>query len=75
MRLYFFIYLNCSLAFVYKGVKMAYNSEEDLDMKDEREDEGTDLTGFLFGNIDETGRLESDLLDSESQKNLSVLRR
>lgn len=35
--------------------------------------EGVDLTGFLFGNIDETGQLESDVFDSESQKHLSSL--
>ncbi|KAK9885772.1 hypothetical protein WA026_013642 [Henosepilachna vigintioctopunctata] len=31
------------------------------------------LTGFLFGNIDESGQLESDVFDSESQKYLSSL--
>lgn len=39
-----------------------YNSEECVN-----------LTGFLFGNIDETGRLESDVFDSESQKHLASL--
>lgn len=31
------------------------------------------LTGFLFGNIDESGKLESDVFDSESQKHLASL--
>ncbi|XP_030762517.1 transcription initiation factor TFIID subunit 1-like [Sitophilus oryzae] len=34
---------------------------------------GVNLTGFLFGNIDELGNLESDILDPESQKQLSLL--
>lgn len=35
-----------------------------------------DLTGFLFGNIDESGQLEDDgLLDVESKKMLSSLNR
>ncbi|CAG9856159.1 unnamed protein product [Phyllotreta striolata] len=36
------------------------------------EDEGI-LTGFLFGNIDEDGNLESDVFDSSEQKHLSSL--
>ncbi|XP_068631569.1 transcription initiation factor TFIID subunit 1 [Battus philenor] len=37
---------------------------------------GLDLTGFLFGNIDETGQLEDDgLLDGESKRMLSSLNR
>ncbi|XP_037277230.1 TATA-box binding protein associated factor 1 isoform X2 [Rhipicephalus microplus] len=31
------------------------------------------LTGFLFGNIDEHGRLENDFLDPESKRNLHQL--
>lgn len=46
------------------------DSEDDHD-----EREGVNLTGFLFGNIDESGRLESDILDSESQRQLSSLGR
>lgn len=35
-----------------------------------------DLTGFLFGNIDERGQLEDDgLLDKESKRQLSSLTR
>jgi transcription initiation factor TFIID subunit 1 len=26
------------------------------------------LTGFLFGNIDENGKIESDILDDEAKK-------
>lgn len=37
---------------------------------------GMDLTGFLFGNIDERGQLEDDgLLDGESKRMLSSLNR
>lgn len=37
---------------------------------------GVDLTGFLFGNIDESGQLEDDyLLDGESKRMLSSLGR
>lgn len=37
---------------------------------------GMDLTGFLFGNIDERGQLEDDgLLDKESKRMLSSLTR
>lgn len=46
-------------------------ADSDDDMHDS--DGGVNLTGFLFGNIDETGQLESDVLDPESQKHLSSL--
>lgn len=36
---------------------------------------GVNLTGFLFGNIDESGNLESDVFDPESQKQLASLGR
>lgn len=36
---------------------------------------GVNLTGFLFGNIDESGNLESDVFDSECQKQLASLGR
>ncbi|PSN40376.1 Transcription initiation factor TFIID subunit 1 [Blattella germanica] len=47
------------------------------DSEDEREgsDPGIDLTGFLFGNIDESGQLEDDVLDSESKRHLASLGR
>lgn len=52
------------------------DSEEDHEMKEDREDvEGVNLTGFLFGNIDESGQLENDMFDSESQKQLASLGR
>jgi hypothetical protein len=37
---------------------------------DENEDDAfsKQLTGFLFGNIDENGRLESDILDDEAKR-------
>jgi len=31
------------------------------------------LTGFLFGNVDNSGRLESDVFDDEEKKHLSGL--
>jgi transcription initiation factor TFIID subunit 1 len=46
------------------------DSDEDNYNKDE---DCVDLTGFLFGNINEQGELESDVLDTESQKQLSNL--
>lgn len=46
------------------------DSDDDHDERD-----GVNLTGFLFGNIDESGRLESDILDSESQRHLASLSR
>ncbi|CAH1113327.1 unnamed protein product [Psylliodes chrysocephalus] len=39
---------------------------------EDSDDEGI-LTGFLFGNIDEAGNLESDVFDSSEQKHLSSL--
>ena len=47
------------------------------DSDDDREgsDPGIDLTGFLFGNIDELGQLEDDVLDSESKRHLASLGR
>lgn len=48
-----------------------------MDSEDENfnNDEGVNLAGFLFGNIDESGQLESDVFDSESQKYISSLGR
>ncbi|XP_077984278.1 transcription initiation factor TFIID subunit 1-like [Glandiceps talaboti] len=42
---------------------------------DDEYDEGPrmSLTGFLFGNIDEKGELEEDILDQESKRHLSQL--
>jgi len=48
------------------------------DSDDDREgssDPGIDLTGFLFGNIDESGQLENDVLDNESKRHLASLSR
>lgn len=47
------------------------DSEEDMDGREDND--GVNLTGFLFGNIDETGQLESDVFDTESQKHLASL--
>jgi transcription initiation factor TFIID subunit 1 len=48
------------------------------DSDDDREgssDPGIDLTGFLFGNIDESGQLENDVLDNECKRHLASLSR
>lgn len=45
------------------------------DSDDEGGDGGIDLTGFLFGNIDESGQLEDDVLDKEAKRHLSSLGR
>lgn len=47
------------------------DSDDEMDSKEDGD--GVNLTGFLFGNIDETGQLESDVFDPESQKYLSSL--
>ncbi|CAH0547721.1 unnamed protein product [Brassicogethes aeneus] len=47
----------------------------DSDGENYNNEEVVNLTGFLFGNIDESGQLESDVFDSESQKHLSSLGR
>lgn len=36
---------------------------------------GINLTGFLFGNIDKEGKLEADILDDESKRQLATLGR
>lgn len=41
----------------------------------ESSNEGIDLTGFLFGNVDEKGELENDFLDEEAKRQLSSLTR
>lgn len=45
------------------------DSDEDADNMEE----SVNLTGFLFGNIDESGQLESDVFDSDTQRQLSSL--
>ncbi|XP_049784763.1 transcription initiation factor TFIID subunit 1 isoform X1 [Schistocerca cancellata] len=45
------------------------------DSDDEKSDPEMHLTGFLFGNIDESGQLENDVLDSESKRHLASLSR
>jgi transcription initiation factor TFIID subunit 1 len=47
----------------------------DSDDREGSSDPGIDLTGFLFGNIDESGRLENDVLDNESKRHLASLSR
>ncbi|CAH1981121.1 unnamed protein product [Acanthoscelides obtectus] len=46
------------------------------DSEDENyRDDCVNLTGFLFGNVDESGNLESDVFDSNEQKQLASLGR
>lgn len=47
-------------------------SDNDSDNEDQG---GINLTGFLFGNVDEKGELENDFLDDEAKKHLSSLHR
>lgn len=48
----------------------------DSDDPNDQNRSGMDLTGFLFGNIDESGQLEDDeLLDGDSKRMLSSLNR
>lgn len=47
-------------------------SDNDSDV-DERD--GLNLTGFLFGNVDEKGELENDFLDDEAKRHLGSLSR
>lgn len=47
----------------------------DIDSDNDNDNENEVLTGFLFGNIDSNGRLEDDIFDSESKKQLSSLAR
>ncbi|XP_025829249.1 transcription initiation factor TFIID subunit 1 [Agrilus planipennis] len=52
---------------------MGDNSDDEInESKDEME---INLTGFLFGNINESGQLESDVFDYDTQKHLSSLGR
>lgn len=51
------------------------NSMTDSDEDGFEDSCGVNLTGFLFGNIDESGNLESDVFDPESQKQLASLGR
>ena len=43
--------------------------------EDGRQSSGMNLTGFLFGNIDKEGKLEADILDDESKRQLATLGR
>lgn len=45
----------------------------DNDSNDENDDLGVDLTGFLFGNVDAEGKLENDIFDGATKRQLSSL--
>lgn len=46
-----------------------------MDSDDEHDDDALNkqLTGFLFGNIDKNGKLESDFLDDDAKKHVQAL--
>lgn len=46
-----------------------------IDSDEEHEDDALNkqLAGFLFGNIDENGKLESDFLDEDVKKHVGSL--
>lgn len=46
-----------------------------IDSDEERDEDALNkqLAGFLFGNIDENGRLESDFLDEDVKKHVGSL--
>lgn len=46
-----------------------------MDSDDDHDDDtfSNQLTGFLFGNIDENGKLESDFLDEEAKRQINSL--
>ncbi|XP_015602536.1 transcription initiation factor TFIID subunit 1 isoform X2 [Cephus cinctus] len=48
------------------------DSEDD---NDKDMDAGINMTGFLFGNIDDNGQLEDDILDPEAKQHLASLSR
>lgn len=55
------------------------NNDDDSQSSQEdgnrRNSSGLNLTGFLFGNIDKEGKLEADILDDESKRQLATLGR
>lgn len=53
------------------------NNDDDSQSSEEgdRRTSGLNLTGFLFGNIDREGKLEADILDDESKRQLATLGR
>lgn len=55
------------------------NNDDDSQSSQEnggnRKPSGLNLTGFLFGNIDKEGKLEADILDDESKRQLATLGR
>lgn len=52
------------------------DNDNDHDQDNDNDHEGElNLAGFLFGNVDEHGRLENDFLDEEAKQHLSSLSR
>ncbi|XP_021710567.1 transcription initiation factor TFIID subunit 1 isoform X2 [Aedes aegypti] len=55
---------------------MDNDSDNDNEHDQDNDNEGElNLAGFLFGNVDEHGRLENDFLDEEAKQHLSSLSR
>ena len=60
------------------GDDLNSNDNDDRSQSSQEDDDrnsGMNLTGFLFGNIDKEGKLEADILDDESKRQLSTLGR
>ena len=45
----------------------------DSDQEDEDRDNGMNLAGFLFGNINKKNQLETDVFDEESKRQIASL--
>lgn len=59
--------------------KVNLSKEEKMGDSDEENEKdlasGLNITGFLFGNIDDDGQLEDDIMDPEAKQQLSSLSR
>lgn len=49
------------------------DSDDEDDEHERENDYQSNLAGFMFGNIDENGELENDILDSDAKKYLGSL--
>ena len=61
-----------NLKFYSEDFKISY---QNMDSDDDHDEDALSkqLSGFLFGNIDENGKLESDFLDDEAKKHVTSL--
>ena len=56
-----------------EDTKLSSSSDEEEDESRDSNNQGINLTGFLFGNIDRDGHLEENFLDETSKKKLGGL--